>query len=86
MREALADGRLDAGRFQSYLKLKRARIPRKKTDKRAMQQEKAVETDNESMKRTKQINEKALINGFSVFCCGNDSVHIVCLMDRFMIR
>lgn len=42
VQEALADGRLDAGRFQSYLKLKKElEYLERKTDKRAAQQEKS---------------------------------------------
>ena len=49
VQEALADGRLDAGRFQSYLKLKKElEYLERKTDKRAAQQEK---------KRWKQITK-----------------------------
>ncbi|MCY8625590.1 ribosome small subunit-dependent GTPase A [Bacillus haynesii] len=49
VQEALADGRLDAGRFRSYLKLKKElEYLERKTDKRAMQQEK---------KRWKQISK-----------------------------
>lgn len=60
VQEALADGKLDAGRFQSYLKLKKSsNTSKEKRINGRRSRKKAVETDNEKHEKEQtQINEK----------------------------